>query len=71
MRTINITAIIILAFALLSNEKEQVQSASVCIPDIKPQTKVEEEAAVAQIQPTAETFSRPRRPCPPSGPGRK
>ena len=71
MKTINITAIIILGFVLISDEKKNIDAPGVCIPIVEPAVKIEKEVAVVENEPTADTFSRPRKPCPPSGPGRR
>ena len=71
MKTINIAAIVILGFALVSDEKKSIYAPEVCIPIVEPGVKIEKEVVVAQNKPTANIFSRPRKPCPPSGPGRK
>lgn len=67
MKSINIAAIVILGFACLSNEKQGVDTLQVHIPVVEPG----QEVAVVLDEPTADTFSRPRKPCPPSGPGRR
>lgn len=71
MKTINIAAIVILGFVLASDEKQVVQPPEVCIPVIEPGVQIEKETVVVQNQTTADSFSRPRKPCPPSGPGRR
>ena len=71
MKTINITAIIILGFVLISDEKKNIDAPEVCIPIVEPTVKIEKEVAVVENEPTADSFSRPRKPCPPSGPGRR
>jgi len=70
MKTINLAGIIILGLALSSNEDRSVEAQKVCIPVISPK-KIEKEVVVEPKEPTTDNFSRPRKPCPPSGPGRK
>tara|TARA_X000001036_G_C20629736_1_gene786631 strand:- start:415 stop:618 length:204 start_codon:yes stop_codon:yes gene_type:complete len=67
MKTINIAGILILGFALTSGEKKNIDIPEVCMPVIEPGKEV----VVDSQEPTADIFSRPRKPCPPSGPGRK
>ena len=71
MKTINIAAIVIIGFVLISDEKKSIDAPEVCIPIVEPLVKIEKEVAVVQNEPTADNFSRPRKPCPPSGPGRR
>jgi len=71
MKTINIAAFLILGFTLVSDEKQSINVPEVCIPIIEPGVEIEKEAVVVQNQPTTDNFSRPRKPCPPSGPGRR
>jgi hypothetical protein len=71
MKTINIAAIVILGFALISDEKNSIDAPEVCIPTVEPVTQTEKEVVVVQNEPTTDNFSRPRKPCPPSGPGRR
>ena len=71
MKTINIAAIVILGFVLISDEKKSIDAPEVCVPIVEPGVEIEKEVAVEQNEPTADNFSRPRKPCPPSGPGRK
>ena len=68
MKTINIAAIIMLGFVLASDENEKIELPEVCVPVV---VEPGEEVAVVQNEPIADTFSRPRKPCPPSGPGRR
>jgi len=69
--SIDIAAFLILGFALVSDEKESVYIPEVCIPVVEPAVEIEKEAVVVQNQTTTDNFSRPRKPCPPSGPGRR
>ena len=71
MKTINIAAIVILGFVLISDEKKSIDMPEVCIPVVEPGVEIKKETVVEQNQPTTDSFSRPRRPCPPSGPGRR
>jgi len=71
MKSINIAAIVILGFVLVSDEEKNIDISKVCIPIVEPVVKIEKEVAVVENEPTADTFSRPRKPCPPSGPGRR
>ena len=71
MKIINISGFLILGFALLSDEGKSVVTPEVCIPVVEPGVEIEKEVAVEQNEPTADNFSRPRKPCPPSGPGRQ
>ena len=71
MKIINITGFLILGFALLSDEGKSVVTPEVCTPVVEPGVEIEKEVVVVQNQPTTDNFSRPRKPCPPSGPGRK
>ena len=67
MKSINIAGFFILGLALLSNESESVDAPEVCLPVVTPGKEV-----VADSQESiASNFPRPRKPCPPSGPGRK
>ena len=67
MKTINIAAFLILGFTLMSDEKKNVDIPEVCMPVIE----LGKEVVVDSQELTADIFSRPRKPCPPSGPGRK
>ena len=71
MKTINIAAIVILGFVLISDEKKSIYAPEVCIPIVEPGVEIEKEVVVVQNEPIANIFSRPRKPCPPSGPGRR
>ena len=71
MKSINIAAIVILGFTLLSDEKKSVDIPEVYIPVVEPVVEIEKEVVVVKNQTTTDNFSRPRKPCPPSGPGRK
>ena len=71
MKSINIAAILIIGFVLISDEKKNIDTPAVCIPIVEPVVKIEKEVAVVKNQTTADSFSRPRKPCPPSGPGRR
>ena len=71
MKIINIAGILILGFALTSDKKQQIQTPQACVSVFEPEVEIEKEAVVEQEKPTADSFSRPRKPCPPSGPGRK
>ena len=71
MKTINIAGILILGFILSSDKEKNIDYPKVCIPDIAPVVKIEKEVVVEPKEPIADNFSRPRRPCPPSGPGRR
>ena len=67
---INVAGIMILGFALFSTD-EKTEIPQLCIPTVETGVEIEEEAVVVQNQPATDNFSRPRKPCPPSGPGRK
>ena len=71
MKIINITGFLILGFALLSDESKSVVTPEVCVPVVEPGVEIKKEAVVTQSQPATDNFSRPRKPCPPSGPGRQ
>jgi len=71
MKNINIAAFLILGLTLVSDEKKNINIPEVCIPVVEPGIEIEQEAVVAQNQPATDNFSRPRKPCPPSGPGRR
>jgi len=71
MKTINIVGILILGLVLSSDEENNTDSSRVCIPNITPLVEIEKEVAVKPKEPIADNFSRPKRPCPPSGPGRR
>ena len=66
----NVPGIMILGFALFSTD-EKTEIPQLCIPTVETGVEIEEEAVVVQNQPATDNFSRPRKPCPPSGPGRK
>ncbi len=70
MKTINIAGIMILGLALFSTD-EKSEIPQVCIPAVEPGIEIQKEAVVVQNQPTTDNFSRPRKPCPPGGPGRQ
>jgi hypothetical protein len=70
MKTINIAGIMILGLALFSTE-EKAEISQVCIPVVEPGIEIQKEAVVVQNQQATDNFSRPRKPCPPSGPGRQ
>lgn len=71
MKTINIAGIIILGFVLSSDKEKDVDYPNVCVPAIPPVIQIEKETVVEPKKPATESFSRPRKPCPPSGPGRR
>ena len=71
MKIINIAGILILGFALTSDKEQQTQTPQACVSVFESEVEIEKEAVVEQEKPTADSFSRPRKPCPPSGPGRK
>ena len=71
MKIINIAGILILVLVLASDKEQQAQAPQACLSVFEPEIKIEKEAVVEQKKPTADSFSRPRKPCPPSGPGRK
>jgi len=70
MKMINIAGIMILGFTLFSTEKK-TEIPQLCIPTVETGVEIKKEAVVVQNQPSTDNFSRPRKPCPPSGPGRK
>ena len=70
MKMINVAGIMILGFALFSTD-EKTEIPQLCIPTVETGVEIEEEAVVVQNQPATDNFSRPRKPCPPSGPGRQ
>ena len=71
MKNINIAAFLILGFTLLADERQSSEEPKVCVPTIKTQVETEKEVVVELSEPIANSFSRPRKPCPPSGPGRR
>ena len=71
MKSINIAAIVFLGFILLSDEKKSADIPEVCMPVVEQGVEIEKEVVVVKNQTTTDNFSRPRKPCPPSGPGRK
>tara|TARA_R100001509_G_C4826923_1_gene201884 strand:- start:237 stop:449 length:213 start_codon:yes stop_codon:yes gene_type:complete len=70
MKTINIAGIIILGLTVFSTD-EKTDIPQVCIPVVEPGVEIEKEVVVVQSKPATDNFSRPRKPCPPSGPGRQ
>ena len=68
MKSINIAAIVIIGLVFISDENEKIELPEVCVPVV---IEPGEEVAVVQNEPIADTFSRPRKPCPPGGPGRR
>ena len=71
MKIINIAGFLILGLTLTFDANKPANTPEVCIPVIEPGVEIQKEVAVVQNQTTADNFSRPRKPCPPSGPGRK
>ena len=71
MKIINIAGILILGYTLISDGTKLPNTQEVCTTLTEPEEKNENEAVVEQNKPTADNFSRPRKPCPPSGPGRR
>tara|TARA_E500000331_G_C16729399_1_gene485979 strand:+ start:232 stop:450 length:219 start_codon:yes stop_codon:yes gene_type:complete len=72
MKTINIAAIVIIGLVFVSDKDSSVQPPQVCTPIVvEPGIEIKKEVAVVENESTADTFSRPRKPCPPSGPGRR
>ena len=67
MKTINIAGILILGFTLLSVDKQSDDVPQVCIPTVE----IGEEVVVESEEAITDNFSRPRKPCPPGGPGRR
>tara|TARA_Y100001938_G_scaffold145864_1_gene223502 strand:- start:947 stop:1150 length:204 start_codon:yes stop_codon:yes gene_type:complete len=67
MKIINIAGFLILGLTVTFDANTPVDTPEVCIPVVEPGKEV----VVVQNQPTTDNFSRPKKPCPPSGPGRK
>jgi len=67
MKTINIAGILILWFTVMPTDKQAIDMPQVCIPIVEPG----EEVVVDSEEATTDNFSRPRKPCPPSGPGKR
>jgi hypothetical protein len=68
MKNINIAAIIILSIAFISDENNLQETQKVHAPII---VEPGEEVVVDSEELITDNFSRPRKPCPPGGPGRR
>ena len=59
MKTINILFVALLAFVIV-HENEQTKK-----------VMIQKEVVVEPVEPTADSFCKPRKPCHPSGPGKR
>ena len=63
MKSINILFAVVLAIVVTHENEQTKQEAT--------QQLIQKEVVVEPVKPTADSFCRPRKPCPPSGPGKR
>ena len=68
MKSINIAAIVIIGFVFISDDNKKTELPEVCVPVV---IEPGEEVVVDSEELITDNFSRPRKPCPPGGPGRR
>ena len=69
--TATLAWVLVFSFGLKEQKQMTVKNETEITPTEEVETIIEKETVVEPNKPATDNFSRPRKPCPPGGPGRR